>query len=274
MLSPIHGALDALLELHYSVDIMAEHNLAENLSQYPVVIIPGCHLLPDDLRSALLDYVREGGQLLVVGAETVAIFKDELGVDFDGEPGETGAYVKAGGAMAWSNGVWQEVSPVEAKTVGQRYPNRDTREDGECAASINQFGKGQMGAIYGPLGSVYQRSHCPALRHFLGELMGRLFPAPMIELEAPPCVEVSLRKDDGKVMIHLANMAGMQVSNQYAVVDFIPSVGPLELSVLLDKEPQKVSLVPAESDISWHWSGGKLQVTIPKLDIHGVIVVE
>jgi len=274
MLSPIHGVLDALLELHYSVDIMAEHNLVENLSQYPVVVLPECHLLPDDLRSALLDYVRGGGQLLMVGAETVAIFKDELGVNFDGEPAETGAYVKAGGALAWLNGVWQKVNPAEAKTVGQRYPNRDTRADGECASSINQFGKGQIGAIYGPLGSVYQRSHYPAIRHFLGELMDRLFPNPMIELEAPPCVEIALRKDDGKMMIHLANMAGMQVSNQYAVIDFIPSVGPLELSVRLDKEPQKVSLVPAESDISSNWSDGKLHVTISKLGIHGVIVIE
>ena len=274
MLNPIHGILDALLELHYSVDIMAEHNLLENLSKYPVVVLPECYLLPDDLRSALLDYVQKGGQLLIIGAETVGIFKDELGVDFIGEPTETGAYVKAGNAMAWSSGIWQKVNPVEAKIVCQRYPNHDTRKDGECAASINHFGKGQIGAVYGPLGGVYKRSHCPAIRHFFGEVMSRLFPDPIVKLDAPPCVEVSIRKNDSKILIHLSNMAGMQVSNQYAVIDFIPSVGPLELSLQLDKEPKNVSLMPAESDISSHWSNGSLQVNIQKLDIHNVIVIE
>ena len=104
--------------------------------------------------------------------------------------------------------------------------------------------------------------------------MGHLFPDPVVQLKAPPCVELSLRSDGDRMMIHLSNMAGMQVSPQYAVVDFIPSVGPLELRVRLDKEPQRVSLVPAESEISTHWSDGILRVNIPKLDIHNVIVIE
>ena len=66
----------------------------------------------------------------------------------------------------------------------------------------------------------------------------------------------------------------MQVSPQYAVIDFLPSLGPLELTVRLNKEPKNVSLVPADSSIQTHWSDGKLQVLLPKLDIHNVVVIE
>ena len=288
-LNPIRGVLSALLELQYSVDIMVEHKLMENLSRYPVVVLPECHTLPDELRSALLDYVRKGGQLLIVGVESAALFKDELGVAYVDEPSEIGTFVKAGGVTAWLGGVWQKVKPTTARTVGEHYPmnshinvieclseslRQDMREKGECAATINRYGKGQIGAIYGPLGNVHQRSHYPVVRQFLGEVMQQLFPEPMVKLKSPPCVDVSLRCDSDRLLIHLANTAGMQVSPRYAVIDFTPSIGPLELTVRLDKEPRKVSLVPADCDIETHWSNGKLRVTLPKLDIHNVVVIE
>ena len=47
LLNPLQGVLHALLELHYSVDVMGEHKLMENLSQYPVVVIPEWHKLPE-----------------------------------------------------------------------------------------------------------------------------------------------------------------------------------------------------------------------------------
>ena len=101
-----------------------------------------------------------------------------------------------------------------------------------------------------------------------------LFPDPMLELDAPPCVDVSLRRDGETLLIHLGNTAGMQVSSKYAVVDFTPSIGPLELVVKLDREPKKVTLAPDDCDMDYKWTDGKLRITLPCLDIHSVIVVE
>ena len=274
MLNPLQGVLHALLELHYSVDVMAEHKLMEKLPQYPMVMLPECHLLPKELHAALLGYVDGGGQLLVIGSETAAPFRGVLGVDFDGEPAETGTYIKADKAMAWLGGLWQKVTPKTATVSGIRYPNRDTRGEGECAATVCKYGEGQIGAVYGPLGSVYERSHYPAIRQFLGEIMETLFPSPMLELNAPPCVDVSLRRNGETLLIHLGNTAGMQVSQKYAVVDFTPSIGPLELAVKLDREPKKVTLIPDNCDMDYQWADGKLKIKLSCLDVHSVIVVE
>lgn len=274
LLDPLQGVLHGLLELHYSVDVMAEHKLIENLSQYPVVVIPECHKLPDELYNALLGYVREGGKLLLVGHESASLFKDYIGVTFVGDPVEIGAFIKAGGAMAWMNGIWQKVNPTTARTIGERYPNQDGRGKGECAVTVNQYGKGLIGTIYGPMGSVFIRSHYPVIRQMLSEVMKQLFLEPMVELNAPPCVDVSVRKKDGKLLIHLANTSGMQVSQQYAIVDFIPSLNQMELIVRLDKKPKRVWLEPEDCDLKTHWSDGKLSIIIPKLDIHSVVVIE
>ena len=274
LLNPLQGVLHGLLELHYSVDVMAEHKLMEKLSQYPVVVLPECHKIPDDLRLALVNYVRDGGQLLLIGVESASLFKDMLGVTYEGDPVDTGAFVKAGGAMAWLGGVWQKVNPTTARIVGERYPTQDGRGKGECAVTINQYGKGQVGAIYGPMGSVFYRSHYPVIRQMLSDVMQKLFPQPIVELNAPACVDVSVRRQDDKLLVHLANTVGMQVPASYAVIDFIPSLEQMELIVRLEKKPKKVYVVPDDFEVKTHWSDGKLSVLLPKLDIHSVVVIE
>lgn len=176
--------------------------------------------------------------------------------------------------MAWMGGIWQKVNPTTARVVSERYPTQDRRGKGECASTVNQYSKGQIAAIYGPFGSVYQRSHYPVLRQMMFDIMKKLFPEPMVELNAPPCVDVSIRRQGEKLLIHLANTAGMQVTNQYAIIDHIPSLGQMELIVRLSKKPKRVSIVPDNTDIKTHWSDGRLSVIISKLDIHNVIVIE
>ena len=274
LLNPLQGVLHALLELHYSVDVMAEHKLLENLSLYPVVVLPECHKISSELRSNLVNYVRDGGQLLVIGVDTASFFREQLGVTFEGVASDTGAFVKSGGAMAWMGGRWQKANTTTAKIVGERYPNQDSRSRGDCAATVNQHGKGQIGAVYGPLGSVYIRSHYPVIRHLMSEVMKRLLPEPIVALEAPPCVDVSIRRKENRMLIHLANTAGMQVPGQYAVIDFIPAIGPIEIIVRLDKKPKRISLVPDDNDIKHHWSDGQLRIILPELHIHSVIAIE
>jgi hypothetical protein len=182
--------------------------------------------------------------------------------------------VKAGDGMAWLGGVWQKVNPTTARVIGERFPTQDTHGKSECAATINQYGKGQIGAIYGPMGSVFYRSHYPVIRQMLAGIMQKLFPYPIVELNAPPCVDVSIRRQDDKLLIHLANTAGMQVPASYAVIDFIPSLGQMELIVRLERKPKKVYVVPEDFDVKTHWSDGKFSVLLPKLDIHSVVVIE
>ncbi len=80
------GALDALLELHYSVDILSEHQILPRLHEFPVVVIPDAYKLTDDFRQQLLKYVDDGGSLVFLGAHCAKLFEKELGVQFAGGP--------------------------------------------------------------------------------------------------------------------------------------------------------------------------------------------
>jgi Hypothetical glycosyl hydrolase 6/Beta-galactosidase trimerisation domain len=269
----LHGTLHALLESGYSVDVLAEHQIVEHLDDYPVIVLPEVHMLAPSFRTSLVDYVRHGGSLMLVGAETAQLFGTELGVTLIGEPMLCHNYLDIGMPMGMCEGLWQTIEPVTAEVVGCRYPTFDPRKHGQPAATVNCLGKGRIGAVYGPLGTVHLKYHTPQVRDFLGRVMTTLFPEPMVELSGPPCIDMSVRRKGEQLLVHLANTAGMQVTSAYTILDYVPPVGSLTLRIKMDAPPAAVSLVPA-GVVDHTWQDGVLTVKLPTVEIHTVVVID
>jgi hypothetical protein len=271
----LEGALHALLNLHYSVDILAEHQLRPRLREFPLVVVPDSHKLSADFRNALTDYVAGGGSVLLLGEKCARMFEPILGATLVGTPEKIGAELASGPGVTNADGVWQPVALASARAAGRRYPTRDTRKDGEIAATINAFGKGKVGAVYGPVASIYFRSHHPWLREFIGDLAAELFPEPAVRVEGPPTLDVSLRKTpDGRLSVHLLNTAGMPLPDRYVFTDFIPPLEDITLTLRAASRPKSVTWVPDGGTLDWSWADGLLKVTVPELKIHGVLVWE
>jgi len=171
-------------------------------------------------------------------------------------------------------GLWRKVTLKKARSVGKRFETTDMRKPSQVSATIRRLGKGSIAAVYGPFGTAFCATHVPALREFLGKLMVKLFPQPLVELDAPPCIDVALRSKNGKTLIHLSNTAGMQTDPNRIVIDYVPPAGPITLFVKAQRRPRRVALAPADQPIKKKWADGLLTVTIPKLEIHNVLVVE
>ena len=271
----LQGMLHALLELNYSVDILSEHQLQPRLTEFPLVVIPYAHKLAPGFAESLVEYVEQGGSLMLAGSEATALFADHLGVEFKGEPAAAKAALRTGAGAAMVDGVWQAVEPAEAQTVTSRYPTFDTREGAEPASTVAACGEGTIGAIYGPVSLAHFQTHHPFLRAAIGELAGRLFPEPAVVTDAPACVDIALRRTaDGRDCLHLLNLSCAQRAKDFIATDHIPSVGPIAVQWKLDRRPEKVQWVPDGDKLKWAWRDGMLHVTIPRLHIHGVLVVE
>jgi hypothetical protein len=271
----LEGALHALLNLHYSVDILAEHQLLPRLAEFPLVVIPDCHKLAPEFCRALTDYVTQGGSLLLLGEKCARLFEPALGVVFEGRPEPNIVELGSAGGITSANGEWLKVKPTTAKAAGFVYPTRDTRRDGQVAATVNSFGKGRVGAVYGPVASIYFRTHHPRLREFIGGLAADLFPDPGIKIEGPSCIDVALRRTrDGKLSVHLLNTANVPLPDRYSFTDFIPPLENIWLTIGTSAKPKSVTWVPDGGRLPWSWSDGRLAVTVPRLKIHGVIVIE
>jgi hypothetical protein len=272
-LTDLEGALHALLHLHYSVDILAEHQLQPRLKDFPLVVVPDSHRLTDEFRRALTDYVGQGGSLLLLGEKCARLFEPILGAELEGEPAQRTAELASARGVTNADGVWQKVKLTTARAAGSLYPTRDIRKEGAVAATINAFGQGKVGAVYGPVASIYFRSHHPWLREFVGSLAAALFPEPAVTVDGPPTIDVALRRTaDGRTAIHLLNTAGMPLPDRYGFTDFIPPLNDVRLTIRTAKSPSSVTWVPDGGRLEWSWAGGLLKVTIPPLKIHGAVV--
>ncbi len=270
----LEGALHALLNLHYSVDILAEHQLQPRLREFPLVVVPDSHKLSAGFLNALTDYVAGGGSLLLLGEKCARLFEPVLGASLVGAPEKAGAELASASGVTNAEGVWQKAGPTTARAAGWRYPTRDTGKDGEVAATVNAFGKGKVGAVYGPVASIYFRSHHPWLREFVGGLTRELFPAPAVEVEGPPGLDISLRTTrDGRLSVHLLNTTGLPLPDRYGFTDFIPPLRDIEVTVRTPVRPVSVDWAPEGGRLDWSWADGLLRVTVPELEVHGVVVI-
>jgi len=271
----LEGALNALLELHYSVDILAEYQLASRLSEFPLVVIPNAHRLSPEFKDAAVRYVEDGGSLLLLGEKSARFFEDQLGAELLGEPKETAAELATPAGPVSVPGTWQGVSPGTAKPVGFRYPARDFRREGEIAATVASCGKGRIAAVYGPVALGFLRGHHPGIRLFLGELVSRLFDDPAVTIDAPPTVDIALRRTaDGRLALHGFNRSGFPVPDRYNFIDYVPPVGPIKVSIKVEARPKSVLWMPEGRPLTWDWKDGRLRTTIPSLEVHGILFVD
>lgn len=292
-LNELDGALHALLELHYSVDVMSEWNLQPLLREFPLVVIPDSYKLPPSFCQALLEYVERGGNLLLLGEKCARLFEPALGVVFEGKPAEANAaLVASSGGMFDVEGAWQDVIPTQAKPIAFLYrgPGKmstvDIRERGispqsrqliekKVAATLISRGKGKIAAVYGPVAPAYFNSHHPYLRQFIGDLTKQLFPTPMVEAEGPPCLEIALRRArSGQLTVHLLNQANMPVGERRRFTDCIPPLTSIAVRLRLPNKPRSVVWMPEKQPLAWKWSRGILSMTIPEVHIHDVVVIE
>ncbi len=274
-MNKLEGALHALLELNYSVDILAEHQLQPRLDEFPLVVVPDSHKLSDDFKNALLAYTKEGGSLLLFGDRCARLFESELGVRFEGKPEQQRVELASASGIANANGAWQAITPTNAIPIGFHHPTRDRRKDGSPASTITYYGKGKIGAIYGPLATIYFNSHHPHLRQFVGDLTEKLFPKPAVHIDGPPCLDIALRKTrDGRLSLHLLNRSNLPLAKRFCAIDFIPQVGPFAITMEVSEKPRKVQLVPDGGRLKWTWKKGALSVMIPSIHVHSVLVIE
>lgn len=271
----VEGILHALLESHYSVDVLAEHQLQPRLSEFPLVVIPDAHVLPDGFRDALVEYVRAGGSLLVIH-RTARLFEEELGIAL-GEEHHSAGELAIGDGFLSIRGPWLKAELRGATGIASWYPDRVLRpEDAQWAATVAELGAGRIAGIYGRIDVTNYHTHHPLIRRFIGEVCESLFPDPAVRLDGPPTVDLALRTTEGgKLSVHLLNTLGLPLGNRM-VTGYIPPTGDLTLWVRAPEAPGRVVLQPSGQALNWRWdpAASVCTIQVPSVELHEVVVLE
>lgn len=273
-LARIHGLLQALLEGQQAVEVLGEHQLAGRMAEYPLIVVPECEYLEPKFREDLIAYAKGGGRLLLVGPSAEKLFEDVLAWKLEGQP-QANATIHLGhaGKLTTLKGQVQRVAESQGPMhFGQLHATGDPSSAAMAAASLMPLGRGQIAGVHCSLGKAYFGGRPEGVRHFLNDLVRKLFPVPLVEVRGSPDVEVVVARNHGKLLIHLVNTAGPHQTQ--SILETIPAVGPLEVAIRLPRKPTAVRLEPAGRQLETDYREGQLHVRVAKVEIHEMMAVE
>jgi len=266
----INGALQALLESQWSVEVLGEHQLAGRPRDYPLIVVPECEYLDGEFRNRLVAYVKAGGNLLLIGPTAARLFERELGVNLEGEAkNDAPMHLAHGDATADFKGMLQNVALAKGT---EEFGLVSANGALQPAAFIAAFGRGKIAAISFSIGQAYLEGRPELLRRFLSDLTRELFPQPMVEVKGSRDVDVCVARNRGKLLVNLVNTAGPHQTQ--SILETIPSVGPLDITIRINRKPAKVTLEPGARPLVFDYRAGQLWLTVPKVELHDIIVVE
>ncbi|HOX85061.1 MAG TPA: hypothetical protein PKW76_00210 [bacterium] len=274
-LDPLQGVLNCLLNGQNSVDILMTHQLLDEGHHYPVLVYPEWATLDSVMKDYLLNYAKKGGNLLIIGPQAVRNFNDVLQFEFEGEPVVQVNGLGWEGWIAGVNSAFQRV--VLSDTVrgfGQIYSDNSFDGPSDPAAAILPYGKGRIAAVFLDLGERYYHARTTVARDFLNGLVRELFSDPVVKVTGSHDVDVSVNRLDGKLIVNLVNTSGPHDNDEVFVHDQIPPLGPLHLSIAAAEKPARVWLAPDGGDCEYRTIDGRLEIDLPRLEIHTAVVVE
>jgi hypothetical protein len=280
----LYGNLLCLLHSQHAVTLPAEHHLKQRIDEYPMLIYPEWDYVTPEMKKMLLGYVRRGGNLLIIGPQTTALFEEELGVELIGSPERTSNGLMHNNQIADFTALSQRVRlGSDVKAAGKYFrgyvPDRkngwfDTPETETYGASVRQLGKGKIAGLYIDIGETYHATATPSTREYVNSVVMELFPEPLVRVQGSHYVDVQVMRNHGKLLVNLLNAGGPHDNPRTPVFDEIPPVGPLSISIRSPHKPERVTLQPGGQAIGFRYEEGRVLLALPTLHSHSVLVLE
>jgi hypothetical protein len=251
--------------------VVGEHMLTGRMAEYPLIVVPEWEYLEPKFRDDLIAYAKNGGNLLLIGAKTAALFQPELGVTL--EQGDSGSsyQLRQREATAALKGPIQRVQPAAGiQTVGELRSNGGSSS--QPAATINRLGKGKIAAVWFSLGQSYPDARSEVVRQVTRDLAEELSPAPLVEVTGSPAVDVCVARKNGNLLVNLVNTSGPHQTEP--IIESIAPLGPLAVVIRQPTKPTRVTLEPGSRPLPFDYQNGQIRLTVPKVELHEVILVE
>lgn len=270
---PMIGVLNALLYSQLPTEILQEHHLKGRTKEYPLIVIPEWKKIDEQLRAELVEYVQQGGNLLVIGSETVKIFEKELGVKLN----PITQSIPFWGFDNLISGTKATFRPFEAlattRTFGQWYSQEDKHFTQGAVASIASLGKGKIAGVYFNFGEQHFKRETYVGRDFISALVLQLF-QPQVKVSGSKAINVVLNQKQKSTFVNLINMTGNHANKAIHSSDEIPPLYNLRVAVKTPQRPRQIVLQPENKPIAFAYKNGESVFIISKLAIHSIVEIK
>lgn len=287
------GATALLCDIGQSLEIICEHTLEKYINEYKMIVVPELRFgLDKKTVQMLLDYAKNGGNLVLIGKTTCALFASS-GAPFstknleeclknevkETENGHLNQYTKDYKPYLFTLDETEcgalyspcEIQAENAKIIASVF-ERFSNDRAPVAARMS-FGKGTVSAVGFDIGEQYLSGTQYMQRTLAHVVVSELY-EPIVKIESTRGrLEVSALEVGGKLTVQLVNANGTHMDSTCATDDSLPPVLDTSLSILLDEAPKKLILQPYGKELDFEYKNGRAYVKIDRIDIHDIIEV-
>ena len=291
------GYFDALTRAHVPFNIVLDPDItSQGLSRYKTLVLPDASCLSEEAMETIRGFVSDGGKLLatfeaglydqngqpsdallnVLGIQDVeGLFpvtngenylnanEDHLGFH-KGCLIERAPYVTKIKSTADCSALEQVMNPVEGDYLPLKgispYPGLIT----------HNFGKGKVAYFAEALGP-FCKAGLTAAEDRLSRMLHELSGGFGVEVDAPRTVSVEsyYQATSNRMILHLVN----NTVDGRPVREFLP-VSDIQLRLRLSQQPSNVYALREGEELVSGYANGVLSITIPKLTLYELVVVE
>ncbi len=273
----IKGVLNMLLDSGLPADILMDHHLEGRMDRYALLVIPEWPEIDPAIRVRLLQYVNNGGRLLVIGAEAVRDFTQELGVTVsDTLKRNVGLFAGVGEKIMLTHTSFQPfVGGQGVATFGKQMEADDLRfVTSNALASAKDYGRGKIAGIYFDMAAFYNKNQNPLSRALLQAVVKNLEPGIVSYITSAAKAHQSVTRKNGKTYIHLINPNGPHNNPNVLVYEELPPVTHIKVDIHMASKPGSVKLQPGNRKLPYRYRNGILSVAVDRLEVYEIIEIE
>lgn len=289
------GAAQMLLECQVPFVVLDE---TMDFSPYKTLVLPDSVLVDDALAAKLNAFADGGGSLILSGDSgldpTRSQFAIDIGADYVGPSPNDVEYVVVEDALArdvvrspfvvYETGVSTKLTDGEVladawkpyfnRTYQKFCSHRNTPYEGPAGwpAVVR---KGRVVHIAQPIFRVYQEQGMQLHRDLFRNVLDLVHPERMIAVDGlPSCGRVSLMRQatEGRDVLHVLYANPIRRGATEVIEDIVP-VYDVKIDLAVDAEPKSVTLVPQKEAIEFSCENGRVQFTIPRVELSQMVVI-
>lgn len=290
------GLAKILLESHINFDVA---NLSPELSEFDLVLIPGCACLCSEDAQRLNMYARGGGKLVVLGEGVLNRDRDRVilntGSEYLGEGHYDVDYLVAGDCvgdglvkspflnyrptMRMNPDEDTEIlghikEPYFSRTHAHYTSHQNTPYRLENADHPGITRHGNVIHIIPALDAMYLKNGARLHRDLYVNVLGLVFNRPMVSADLPSAGRISLlhQPDKKRYVVHLL-YAPPIMRGECEVIEDLPELRDVSVSVDLPVSPTGARLVPAMKALSIVPGKRGFRVKVPSFSCHCAIAI-
>lgn len=267
------GTLNAVLDAQYTANIILEYQL-DTLKNYEIVIVPEWEFMSEATKQALADYAKNGGKLVVIGAECTRQLGEVCGQNF----GEIKEFMQmylldeAGGFAGITDCAFRKrpCRVLDIKTGDDMlYEMADLRNAMLPASRVDAFGTGNIAWIPFDFGTDYFDARTYIHTNFIKKILNKLS-APFVEINRK-MIDLSMQEQENGMILNLLNMNQGRHTQEILIYDEIAPIYEVEL--LIHKAYRKVTM-PLGEEFSYETGADTTKICLKRLDIHSILLLE